>query len=41
MPTFITYASYSQAGIKGIVDKPTSLGLDPAGPASPAALSNI
>src|SRR5260370_1207570 len=23
MPTFITYASYSQAGIKGIVDKPT------------------
>ena len=23
MPTFITYASYSQAGIKGMVDKPT------------------
>jgi|SRR5215813_9134460 uncharacterized protein with GYD domain len=23
MPTFITYASYSNAGIKGIVDKPT------------------
>jgi uncharacterized protein with GYD domain len=23
MLTFITYASYSQAGIKGIVDKPT------------------
>src|SRR6478752_358504 len=23
MPTFITYPSYSQAGIKGIVDKPT------------------
>src|SRR5258708_25583055 len=23
MPTLITYASYSQAGIKGIVDKPT------------------
>jgi uncharacterized protein with GYD domain len=22
MPTFITYASYSHAGIKGIVDKP-------------------
>jgi uncharacterized protein with GYD domain len=22
MPTFITYASYSNAGIKGIVDKP-------------------
>ena len=23
MPTFITYASYSQAGIKGIVSEPT------------------
>ena|SRR5437868_10033127 len=23
MPTFVTYASYSHAGIKGIVDKPT------------------
>jgi uncharacterized protein with GYD domain len=22
MPTFITYASYSQAGVKGIIDKP-------------------
>ena len=24
MPLFITYASYSNAGIKGIVDKPTN-----------------
>ena len=23
MPTFITYASYSHSGIKGLVDKPT------------------
>lgn len=23
MPTFITYASYSHAGVKGIVDEPT------------------
>ncbi len=34
MPTFITYASYSQAGIKGIVDKPTdcqsAFNFDPA-----------
>lgn len=26
MPLFITYASYSQAGIKGIVDKPSDRG---------------